>query len=127
MKCRARSTSAGSIVGNGWARSSRKEPSNSSRTKLGACHSFSRAASATSRASCSVASGWRAVAGGGSTSVMALGLGKGGRTGQAGDPVQDQAHHVVLASLEVLGAVELDTDGRRDGPGVNQGKPAQRD
>ena len=49
--------SAGSSWGNGWIRSSRSVPSNSSRTKLGAGHSFSRAASATSRASCSVASG----------------------------------------------------------------------
>ena len=128
MNGRARSTSAGSIAGNGCTRSSRNEPSNSSRTKLGACHSFSRAASATSRASCSVASGWRAAGrGAGARQSWLLASARVGARGQAGDPVQDQAHYVALASLEVLGALELDTDGRRDRPRVNQGKPAQRD
>src|SRR5690349_5081960 len=129
MKGRARSTSAGSMAGNGCTRSSRNEPSNSSRTKLGACQSCSRAASATSRASCSVASGWRGGAGGGRTSVMAFGLGKGGRrrTGEPGESVEHQAHDVTLAALEVAGALEVYTNGRRDGTDMDQRKPAQRD
>ena len=41
------STAAGSSRGCGWIRSSRKLPRNSSLPKLGSCHSFSRASSAT--------------------------------------------------------------------------------
>src|SRR2546430_11354736 len=47
----ARRTSSGSCSGYGWIRSRRNFPRNRSRTKLGAVHSCSRAASATSRAS----------------------------------------------------------------------------
>ena len=48
------STAVGSSGGWGWIRSRRKLPRNSSLPKLGSLHSASRAASTTSRASCSV-------------------------------------------------------------------------
>ena len=51
----ARSASAGSSIGCGWISSARNRPRKSSRTKLGCCHSVSRARSATSRASASEA------------------------------------------------------------------------
>ena len=53
---RARASSSGSSAGCGWIRSRRNRPRKSSRTKLGPDHSLSRADSAMSRASFSVAS-----------------------------------------------------------------------
>src|SRR5256885_8639047 len=111
MNGRPRSTSAGLISGYGCTRSRRNEPSNSPRTKLGACQSFSRAASATSRASCSVASSVRfGLTGGERTSVMALCLGKGGGGrgggGEPAEPVQHQVDDVTLPALELLEAVQ---------------------
>src|SRR4051812_42947640 len=52
----ARSFSAGSGAGGGQRRPMSKRPPNRARAKLRFCHSDSRAPSATSRASCSVAS-----------------------------------------------------------------------
>ena len=131
MNGRARSRSAGSGAGNGCTRSSRNEPSNISRTKLGACHSFSRAASATSRASCSEARGVCGCCAGWTsrTSVMADGGGEGGgdRPLESGEPVKHQADDVPAAPLQVLGVLQRDADRGRDGAGVDQVEPAQGD
>src|SRR5438128_12342303 len=65
----ARRTSSGSCSGYGWIRSRRNRPRNRSRTKLGAAHSCSRAASATSRASSGLT--WLR-SGGGAVVVVAI-------------------------------------------------------
>src|SRR5258705_1351721 len=130
MKGRARSRSAGFIVGKGWTSSSRNEPSNSSRTKLGACHSFSPAPSATSRASCSVASSVRGgLTGGVRTSVMARALGEGGGPvgGETAKPVQHEGYDVALATLEILEGLEVDAHRRGHRACVDEGEPAERD
>src|SRR5262245_8469722 len=128
MNSRARSRSAGSGAGKGCTRSSRNDPSNSSRTKLGACHSFSRAASATSRASCSEARGWDDRDGGVSTSVMGgCSGGGGGRALEAPEAVQHEPDHVALAPLEIGGLLERDADGGCHGLGVDEMEPAECD
>src|SRR6185295_10445088 len=120
-KGRARSTSAGSIVGNGWTRSSRKEPSNISRTKLGACHSFSRAASATSRASFSVAScGGGPGAGAVITSGMVGFSGGSGGGKSSAQAVQDEINDVPFPLLEEGGILGVDAECAEDGIGVSE-------
>src|SRR5436190_15821923 len=129
MNGRARSTSAGLISGYGCTRSRRKEPSNSSRTKLGACQSFSRAASATSRASCSVASWVRGGSGWARRSVMVCGVGESGSEGRAqtAQPVQYEMDDVALPLLEIVSVFQGDTHRGSDRACVDQRKPAESD
>src|SRR5690348_2087271 len=118
--------------------SSRNEPSKRLRTKLGARHTFSRAASATSRASCSEPVGPGPVAaagarGGAITSVMGRGLRQGeGELARAtaerpAQSVQHEVHDVPPSALQLGRRVETDADGGRDGARVDERKPAERD
>ena len=107
------------------------EPSNSSRTKLGACHSFSRAASATSRASCSVASG---VPGGPDRGGEDVSHGSRARvrvaaTGRASPrrPCSTRSITWRLRRSRSSGSSSVDADRRGDGARVNEGEPAERD
>ena len=69
--------------------------------------------------------GWRAVL---RTSVMALGLGEVWRTSGAlspRSPCKTRSDDVALPALEVVSVAQVDADGRRDGTGMDQGKPAE--